>query len=163
MLAVGSAGMLVRRDVWDELGGFDPGLAMFRDDVDLGWRARRAGHRVCRHRPAVVHHREAASHGRRPGVGAVGEPGPSAARRDRASALHLLLAHAGTLALPFVFLRLLVGSLLRAVGFLLGKSPHEARDEVGAVVDTLRRPLVAASLPHGWSARPGAHRIGPGP
>ena len=89
---------------------------------------------------AVVHHREAASHGRRPGVGAVGEPGPSAARRDRASALHLLLAHAGALALPFVFLRLLVGSLLRAVGFLLGKSPHEARDEVGAVVDTLRRP-----------------------
>ena len=140
VLAVGSAGMLVRRDVWDELGGFDPGLAMFRDDVDLCWRARRAGHRVVVTGSAVVHHREAASHGRRPGVGAVGEPGPSAARRDRASALHLLLAHAGTLALPFVFLRLLVGSLLRAVGFLLGKSPHEARDEVGAVVDTLRRP-----------------------
>src|SRR3954447_20243996 len=39
VLAVGSAGMLVRRDVWDELGGFDPRLPLFRDDLDFGWRA----------------------------------------------------------------------------------------------------------------------------
>jgi len=46
VLAVGSAGMLVRRDVWDELGGFDPSLPTFRDDVDFCWRAQNAGHRV---------------------------------------------------------------------------------------------------------------------
>jgi len=31
VLAVSSAGMLVRRDVWDDLGGFDPALPVFND------------------------------------------------------------------------------------------------------------------------------------
>jgi len=35
VLAVSTAGMLVRRDVWDELGGFDPTLPLFRDDLDF--------------------------------------------------------------------------------------------------------------------------------
>jgi GT2 family glycosyltransferase len=43
VLAVSSAGMLVRRDVWEALHGFDPRLPMFRDDIDFGWRASRAG------------------------------------------------------------------------------------------------------------------------
>src|SRR3954447_25545893 len=46
VLAVGTAGMLVRRDAWDALDGLDPLLPLFRDDVDLGWRANLAGHRV---------------------------------------------------------------------------------------------------------------------
>jgi GT2 family glycosyltransferase len=45
-LAVGSAGMLVRRDVWDSVGGFDTGMALFREDVDFCWRVHEAGHRV---------------------------------------------------------------------------------------------------------------------
>lgn len=138
VLAVGTAGMLVRRDVWDELGGFDPALPLFRDDVDLCWRAHRAGHRVVVTGDAVVNHREAATRGRRTGVGGPGEPSPR--RLDRAAALHLLLAHAHPLALPLVLLRLLVGSLLRAVVYLLGKSPREAGDEVGALLDVLRHP-----------------------
>jgi GT2 family glycosyltransferase len=44
--AVNSAGMLVRRDVWEELGGFDPALPGTGDDVDFCWRNRLAGHRV---------------------------------------------------------------------------------------------------------------------
>ena len=43
VLAVSSAGMLVRRDVWDELGGFDPSLPMYFDDIDFGWRVASAG------------------------------------------------------------------------------------------------------------------------
>jgi len=39
VLAVSTAGMLVRRDAFEDLGGLDPNLALFRDDVDLGWRA----------------------------------------------------------------------------------------------------------------------------
>ena len=39
MLAVNTAGMLVRRRVLDELGGFDDNLPIFGNDVDFGWRA----------------------------------------------------------------------------------------------------------------------------
>ncbi len=45
-LAVGSAGMLVRRDVWDAVGGFDTDMALFREDVDFCWRVHAAGYRV---------------------------------------------------------------------------------------------------------------------
>jgi hypothetical protein len=38
VLAVGTAGMLVSRDLWDRLGGLDPRLPLLRDDVDLCWR-----------------------------------------------------------------------------------------------------------------------------
>ena len=65
VLAVGTAGMLVRRDVWDELGGLDPRLPFLRDDVDLGWRANLAGHRVVCVTDAVMHHVEAGARGRR--------------------------------------------------------------------------------------------------
>ena len=46
VLAVSTAGALIRRDVFEELGGLDPNLTLFRDDVDFGWRARAAGHSV---------------------------------------------------------------------------------------------------------------------
>lgn len=37
---------LARREAWDALGGFDEGYFMYAEDVDLCWRARRAGWRV---------------------------------------------------------------------------------------------------------------------
>jgi GT2 family glycosyltransferase len=46
VLAVSSAGMLIRRDVWDEVGGFDPSMALFGEDIDLCWRVHAAGYRV---------------------------------------------------------------------------------------------------------------------
>ncbi len=39
VLAVNTAGMLVRRAVLDELGGFDQQLPIFGNDIDFGWRA----------------------------------------------------------------------------------------------------------------------------
>ncbi len=66
VLAVGSAGMLVRRDVWDRLGGFDQGLGLFRDDVDFCWRVQAAGYRVQVVTDAVLYHRELAGRRRRP-------------------------------------------------------------------------------------------------
>jgi GT2 family glycosyltransferase len=154
VLAVGSAGMLVRREVWDELGGFDPALPTFRDDIDFCWRAQNAGHRVVVATSSVIHHREAATHGRREVSAGSPKHGDRPHRLDRAAALHVMRAHATGLAAPFVTLRLLVGSLLRAVGFLLGKAPDLARDEWGALRDSLAdgrtlaasRTRVAASL-----------------
>jgi GT2 family glycosyltransferase len=42
VLSVSTAGMLIRRDVWEEVGGLDPALPLFRDDLDLCWRVRTA-------------------------------------------------------------------------------------------------------------------------
>ncbi|MFN8156046.1 MAG: glycosyltransferase family 2 protein [Candidatus Nanopelagicales bacterium] len=138
VLAVDSAGMLVRREVWDALGGFDPALPLFRDDIDFCWRARRAGHRVVVATSAVVHHREAATHGRRP-VDAGSPKHPDRPHRlDRVAAIHVARAHATGVRGLFASLRMLVGSLLRALGLLLGKAPEAARDEWGAFRDAVR-------------------------
>ena len=129
VLAVGTAGMLVRLDVWDELAGLDPQIDLFRDDVDFGWRARLAGHRVVVAPRAVVEHVAAAGHGRRR-AGAIHERAPLV---DRRNAAHVLLANASTWAFVPVLLRLLLGSALRSVGFVLGKVPGLAWDEAVAI------------------------------
>jgi GT2 family glycosyltransferase len=45
--------MLLRRSVFDGLGGFDPVFFMYFEDVDLSWRLRRRGFRL-RYQPASV-------------------------------------------------------------------------------------------------------------
>ncbi len=135
VMAVSSAGMLVRRDLWDLLGGFDPRLPLFRDDLDFCWRAHRAGQQVLIATRAVVHHREASTHGRR----ATGVKHPE--RTDREAAVHVLLAQAPPFAAPFVALRLLLGSILRSLAFLLGKDVAGARDEVAAVLSVAVHPV----------------------
>ena len=137
VLSVGSAGMLVRRDVWDALGGFDARLTLFRDDLDLGWRANLAGHRVVVVPDSVVHHVEAAAHGLRDADAAHGH----VHRADRRSALHVLLANAPLYALPWQWFRLLVGSVLRGLGLLVGKAPREALDELVGAGSVLFSPL----------------------
>ena len=95
VLAVGSAGMLVRRDVWDELGGYDPRLPLFRDDLDFGWRANLAGHRVEVVTDAVVHHAQAAAAGHRRLAATRDFP----RRIDRRNAMFTVLANASPLGL----------------------------------------------------------------
>ena len=133
-LAVGSAGLLVRRSLWSDLGGFDRSLPFFREDVDLGWRANLAGHRVAVATDAVVHHAEAMARGRRAGV--VGDPHAT----DRASALYTLLANGRGSTLLLRWLWLLVQTLVRALGNVLGKAPREAAAEMSAVGMVLMRP-----------------------
>jgi GT2 family glycosyltransferase len=58
VLAVSSAGMLIRRDVWDQLDGFDPDLPLMRDDIDFCWRAHAAGYEIRVVTDAVVYHRD---------------------------------------------------------------------------------------------------------
>ena len=57
---VSSATMLVRSDLFRELGGFDPATFPGAEDLDLCWRARLAGARVMVAPDARVRHREAA-------------------------------------------------------------------------------------------------------
>jgi GT2 family glycosyltransferase len=65
VLSVSTAAALIRRDVFEELGGFDVNLELFRDDVDFGWRVHTAGHSVLAVTSAIGFHAQAASSERR--------------------------------------------------------------------------------------------------
>ncbi|MEI7032500.1 glycosyltransferase [Streptomyces pratensis] len=139
VLSVSSAGMLIRRDVFEELGGFDRGLPLMRDDVDLCWRAHLAGHRVLVAPDAVLRHAEASARERRP-IDCAGRSVVSPHRVDKAGAAYTMLVNARGKALPWVLLRLVVGTLLRTLAYLVGKVPGQALDEVTGLLGALLRP-----------------------
>ncbi|MFJ8495751.1 glycosyltransferase [Streptomyces sp. NPDC094038] len=139
VLSVSTAGMLIRRDVFEELGGFDRRLPLMRDDVDLCWRAHNAGHRVLIAPEAVVRHAEAASRERR-AVDCAGRTATSPHKVDKAGAIYTLLVNARTAVLPWILLRLVLGTLLRTVAYLVGKVPGQALDEIRGLLGTLLRP-----------------------
>ncbi len=116
--------------------GSIPRLPIFRDDIDFGWRANLAGYPVVVHPDAVVQHAEAAAHGRR----RLGATRDRAHLVDRRNALYVLLANAPASHVPFVYLRILLGGLARALGFLFGKQPALAGEELLAVLGVLARP-----------------------
>ncbi|MFE6803106.1 glycosyltransferase [Streptomyces sp. NPDC057681] len=139
VLSVSTAGMLIRRDVFEQLGGFDRRLPLMRDDVDLCWRAQAAGHRVVIAPDAVVRHAEASSRERRT-VDCVGRTATSPHKVDKAGAVYTLLVNAPTAVLPWVLLRLVVGTLARTLAYLVGKVPGQALDEITGLLGTLLRP-----------------------
>ncbi|MHB1433707.1 MAG: glycosyltransferase family 2 protein, partial [Streptosporangiaceae bacterium] len=135
-MAVSSAGMLIRRDVWDQLGGFDTGMSLFMDDIDFCWRVHSAGYRVRVITDAVVYHvRAATKHRRSISVGR------RAQMLDRRNGLVALLGN-----LPFGRMLAstagnLMVSLLRVIFFLLAKRLMAALDESAAVAAVLAHPL----------------------
>ncbi|MBA8802350.1 GT2 family glycosyltransferase [Nocardioides ginsengisegetis] len=136
VLAVNTAGMLVRRRVLEELGGFDTQLPIFGNDVDFGWRAAAAGHRTIIVPGAVVFHAEAAHRGiRRTPI-----TGRHTHYQERRAALYTLLVNSQGRSLPFQLLRLGLGTLLRMIGFLLVRSVGEALDELAALVSLYGSP-----------------------
>ncbi|MHC0433154.1 glycosyltransferase family 2 protein [Streptomyces sp. O3] len=153
VLSVSTAGMLIRRDVYERLGGFDRGLPLMRDDVDLCWRAHAAGHQVLIAPDAVLRHAEAAARERRT-VDCVGRTPANPHRVDKAGAVYTLLANARVAALPWVLLRLTLGTVLRTLGYLVGKAPGQALDEITGLLGTLLRPgrIAAARRRRGTAA-----------
>lgn len=139
VLSVSTAGMLIRRDVFEQLGGFDRRLPLMRDDVDLCWRAQAAGHRVLVAPEAVVRHAEAASRERRT-VDCAGRTTASPHKVDKAGAVYTLLVNTRSAVLPWVLLRLVLGTLLRTVAYLVGKVPGQAVDEIRGLLGVLLRP-----------------------
>jgi GT2 family glycosyltransferase len=144
VMAVSSAGMLIRRDVFDALGGFDPELPLFRDDLDLCWRAHRMGERVIVATSARLHHREASAHGRRVDQQSSPKGGLEASsqllRADRQAAIYVLLAQSGGIGGALLALRLFLGSAIRSLFYLLGKDASDARAEFGAIFSVLAHP-----------------------
>jgi GT2 family glycosyltransferase len=140
VMAVSSAGMLVRRDVWDQVGGFDPAMPLLRDDVDFCWRVHAAGHRVRVITGAVVYHLEATARNRRAASAA-----PRPRRMDRHNALLTLLANLPLWPALSALAGNLVLSTLRTVFFLLAKRPRAALDEFAGVTSVLGHPLQLAA------------------
>jgi hypothetical protein len=129
VLAVNTAGMLVRRRVLDELGGFDDNLPIFGNDIDFGWRAAARGHRTVVVPQAVVFHAEAAHRGTR----RTPLTGRHTHYHERRAALFTLLANAPARRLPWQVVRLLFGTLVRMVGFLVLRAAGEALDDLAAL------------------------------
>jgi GT2 family glycosyltransferase len=157
VLAVGLAGALVRRDVWDALRGPDPALGEFGAGLDVSRRARLAGHRVVVVPSAVVRHAQARYYGLRgrsgPEVDADGDgevdsadPLRSLARRRRA-VVHDRLVAAPLPLLPVVAAVAVLATLVRALGELAYNQPAAAADEVRGGFGALTRPTAL------WRAR----------
>ncbi len=138
VLAVSSAGMLVRRDVWDQLGGFDPNLPLFRDDIDFCWRAHAAGFEVRVITDAVVYHRELAARQIRKTPANSGHP----RLLDRRSALYMFAVNLPLWPMLTVLGGCLTGSLARAAYFLLTKQQRKAAAHLGALAWLLRHLLL---------------------
>ncbi len=145
VLAVSTAGALIRRDVFEELGGLDPNLTLFRDDVDFGWRARAAGHSVMVATAAVAFHAQASATERR-----VVEVDGAFLHRplllDRRNAAYVLLANSSWWILPWVVIQLFGSAVARSIGYLLAKLPGYASDEILAVGAVIVKPgsIIAA-------------------
>jgi len=127
VLGVAAAGMLVRRSVFRELGGFDPALPDVDAALDLCIRARLAGHRV-----AVVPDARVASAGP---IEEFGRKRVSEARRvrmHRQAQLHRRLTYAPAGLLWLHWLTLVPFAIGRAVGHLVAKHPAAVSGELAA-------------------------------
>jgi GT2 family glycosyltransferase len=158
VLAVSAGGMLVRRTVWDHLGGFDSALPVVDDSLDFCVRVRLAGHRV-----SVVSAARVSS----AGDGVAGPDGSSRgralrhrARAERSAALHRRLVYAPTWTLAVHWLSLVPLAFLRSVIDLLRKEPGSIIGEFAAALSAAflgskvrqgRRNL-ARTRTHPWSS-----------
>ncbi len=127
VLAVGTAGMLVRRAAWDELGGFDPHLGPFGDGLEFSRRARKAGYRVVVEPKAVVRHA-------RTGLGDNNDT--TYARRRSAQLYNALLAAPAPL-VPFMVVFYVLIAPLRAIRRLIFKEPRLAWAELRGAASML--------------------------
>lgn len=125
VLGGSTAGMFVRLDAWELLRGLSPSLPLFRDGVDLGWRANEAGLVVRSCPQAGLYHHQASHVWSRDSTLA---PNPDVA--DRVEALRVVAAHSPKPALTTILLTL--NSWGRALGLLLGKALVQARDQLTA-------------------------------
>ncbi|YCK80694.1 glycosyltransferase family 2 protein [Arthrobacter sp. D3-18] len=130
--AVNSAGMLIRRDVWELLEGFDPALPGSGDDVDFCWRNWLAGNRVVVVPSARMFHVEHRPHG----LGT-----SSAARKAQ---IHMRLKHTSWWKVPFQAGGALFGAIIRLMLSILVKEPGYGFSQFTATVAALIRPVAIA-------------------
>jgi len=173
VLAVGSNGMLVRRDVFEDVHGFDPSFEQFGSELDFGWRAQLAGHRVivvpaARVRDATATRVTHASAVRVPDASAAGVRDATATRSggrlraadrrarlaqrrsQRRAARRVALTRCAPWKAPFLALWIAVSSIVGAAVLLVLKRPRHAWAEL-ADLGALVHPL--SSLRSRWRFR----------
>jgi len=159
VLAVGTAGALVDRAVWEELDGTSPDFPVFNDGLELSRAIRLAGHRVVVVPQAVIQHRRASYLGLRPSQrtqrsasrrSAVDEqpsapqvhaddPDPDRSFRARRTAQLTAWATFSPRPIALLLIWFLVLGIVRAGARLLTKSPPLARAELGAALAVASR------------------------
>jgi GT2 family glycosyltransferase len=155
VLAVNTAGMLVRRSVLEELGGLDEQMPIFGNDIDFGWRAARAGHRTLIVPQAVVFHVEAAHRG----VRRTPLTGRHIHYQERRAALYTLLVNSSTRSLPWRVVRLALGTLVRMLGLLTVRQVGQALDELAALVSLYGSPRLVLRARRERRARQGREPV----
>ena len=129
VLAVGTAGMLVRESAWRETGGLDDALGPFGDGLEFGRRLRRAGHRVAVAPQAKVLHRQRSHQ--------VGEEAKGSFEARRVAQLYNWVVHEPLWRLPLLLLWLPLLTLSRVVARLATKEPRLALSEASAYLQLI--------------------------
>ena len=154
VLAVGTAGALIDRAVWEEIGGIAPWLGPFGDGLELSRAARLAGYRVIVEPTAVIRHRRASYQGlRRPASVSHssddGEPSGTAGRP-----MLDVLAGTGIVDVVAVVTRYFGGTLLGTGGLVRAYSDAVRECLEDALLVTRERlPVWNALLPHADAGR----------
>jgi GT2 family glycosyltransferase len=131
---------LIARDVFQKLGGFDPELFMFSDELDLSWRLWIAGYRAVGAPSARLHHRGAANVNPK-GGGQVAELRTSDTKRFYANrnGLLVLLKNCRHVLLVLPFFQLMLLAVEAAVGWILVRRwSFVRRAYVDAIADCWR-------------------------
>ncbi len=128
VLGASTAGLLISWSVWEALDGLDPALPLFRDGLDFGWRAHQAGYQVRTCPEARVYHYQL---GRWADRELALTQDPDAL--DRQLAMRVLTAHSDNPRRTKS--RLIWGSIVGALGFLIGKDPSRAKSYLRAAKD----------------------------
>lgn len=131
VFAVSLPGMLIQRELFDELDGFDPHTPELAQTVDLCWRARLAGHRVAVVPAAEVQHPTLPTE-------------PPIADTWEASRW-LRLKHTGVLGLMFGWLWGLLSALGVLAAGLFVKDPGTGAAQAAGIFRPLRRPAALAA------------------
>ena len=155
VLGVGTAGMFLRAEAYDTIGGFDPALGPFGDGLDMGRRLHLAGYRVIvAPRARVRHARTSMTPGIDPtqasalwedadspeAVARLASAQAKSFRRRRSAQMYNWCKAVPALALPFLALWLLLWTPARALGrFVTGRATL-ALPEIAALLS-----LVAAT------------------
>ncbi|WP_216379427.1 glycosyltransferase [Arcanobacterium phocae] len=122
VLAVGTAGMLVRSQAWDDAGGIDPALGPFGDGLEFSRRLRSAGYRVVVEPRARIRHAQVS----------LGRPLVGSFARRRTNQLYNALLAAPAFLVPFLWCGYVLGSIPRAFLRLLSKDVAYAKAELVA-------------------------------